>query len=117
MHTIKHVISSSPPPFSERAIQDIKNMIHTRLDGLDLKQEKWIDMLGPVLKQYNNRIHGTTGLSPNEARKDENTMQVYINTRQRAQFKRKYPPLHTGDLVRTAVKAGSFKKRSYLIMV
>ena len=25
-------------------------MIHTRLDGLDLKKEKWIDMLGPVLK-------------------------------------------------------------------
>ena len=37
-------------------------------------------------------------------------MQVYINTRQRAQFKRKYPPLHIGSLVRTAVKAGSFKK-------
>ena len=74
-------------------------------------------MLGPVLNKYNNRIHGTTGLSPNEARKDDNTMQVYINTRQRAQFKRKYPPLHTGDSVRTAVKAGSFKKMSYLIMV
>ena len=49
-HKIKHIISSSPPPFSERAVQDIKNMIHTRLEGLDLSKEKWIDMLGPVLK-------------------------------------------------------------------
>ena len=37
-------------------------------------------------------------------------MQVYINTRQKAQFKRKYPPIHVGDSVRTWVKAGSFKK-------
>ena len=42
-------------------------------------------------------------------------MQVYINTRQRAQFKRKYPPLHTADLVRTAVKAGSFKQKVIIV--
>ena len=109
-HKIKQIISSTPPPFSERAVQEIKKMIHTRLEGLELDKEKWVEMLGPVLKKYNNRVHGTTGLSPNEARKDDNTMQVYINIRQKAQFKRKYPPLSIHDSVRTWVKAGSFKK-------
>ena len=38
-HKIKQIISSTPPPFSERAVQYIKNMIHTRLDGVDLKKK------------------------------------------------------------------------------
>jgi len=50
-HKIKHIISSSPPPFGERAVQEIKNMIHKRLDGLDLQKEKWIDVLPSVLKK------------------------------------------------------------------
>jgi len=45
---IKHIISSSPPPFSERAVQEIKNMIHARLDGLDIEKEKWVDVLPAV---------------------------------------------------------------------
>ena len=35
-HKFKHIISTSPPPFSERAVQEIKNMIHKRLEGFDL---------------------------------------------------------------------------------
>ena len=31
-------------------IQTIENMIHQRLEGLEVSNEKWIDMLGPVLK-------------------------------------------------------------------
>ena len=109
-HKIKHIISSSPPPFGERAVQELKNMIHARLDGLDLSKEKWVELLPAVLKKYNNRIHGTTGVSPNDARKDENNIQVYLNIRKHAQYKRKYPKLSIGDSVRTYVKPGSFKK-------
>ena len=36
---IKHIITSSPPPFSERAVQELKNMIHARLGGLEMGQE------------------------------------------------------------------------------
>lgn len=109
-HKIKHIISSSPPPFSERAVQEIKNMIHKRLDGLELSKEKWVDMLPPVLKKYNSRVHGSTGLSPNDARDDKNNIQVYLNMRQKAQFKRKYPPLSKLDSVRTYIKPHTFKK-------
>ena len=67
-HKIKHIISSSPPPFGERAVQEIKNMIHTRLEGLEKSRETWTEILPAVLKKYNNRIHGTTELSPIDAR-------------------------------------------------
>ena len=75
-HKIKHIISSSPPPFSERAVQEIKNMIHTRLEGLDLSKEKWVELLPSVLTKYNNRNHETTGVSPTDAMVYENAIQV-----------------------------------------
>ena len=53
-HKIKHIISSSPPPFSERAVREIKNMIHARLEGLEMDKQNWTDILPAVLKQYNS---------------------------------------------------------------
>ena len=60
--------------------------------------------------KYNNRVHGTTGLSPNLARKDENNIQVYLNIKQKAQYKRKYPKLSVQDSVRVYQKPTTFKK-------
>ena len=37
-HKIKQIITSTPPPFAERAIQTLKSMIHQRLDGLEVKK-------------------------------------------------------------------------------
>ena len=107
---IKHIISSAPPPFFREAVQEIKNMIHTRLDGLEMEKEKWIDMVPAVLKKYNTRIHGSTGMTPEDARKDKNSIEVYLNIRQKAQFKRRYPSLVVGDTVRTIVKRHTFTK-------
>jgi len=107
---IKHIITTSPPPFSERAVQEIKNMIHARLGGLEMGQEKWLDILPAVLKKYNSRVHGTTGMTPEDARKDTNSIEVYMHIRQKAQFKRLYPPLVVGDTVRTIVKRHTFTK-------
>ena len=109
-HKIKHIISNSPPPFSERAVQEIKNMIFARLEGLEINKQNWTDILPAVLKKYNNRIHGTTELSPIDARKPENQIEVYMNIRQKAQFKRKYPKLNLSDQVRTYIKPHTFKK-------
>ena len=47
---IKHITSTSPPPFSERAVQEIKNMIFTRLDGLEIDKQNWTTILPAVLK-------------------------------------------------------------------
>ena len=109
-HSIKQIITSTPPPFAERMVQTIKNMIHTRLEGMELKKEKWIDILPSVIKKYNNKTHSTTGISPNTAKQGNNNIEVWLNIRNKADFNRKYPPLKTGSQVKTYIKPGSFKK-------
>lgn len=109
-HGIKQIITSSPPPFAERMVQTLKNMIHTRLEGLDMTEEKWVDMLQPVLKKYNNTKHSTTKMTPHEAKKKDNHVEVWLNIRNKATFARKYPPLKVGDQVRTYIKPHTFKK-------
>ena len=99
-HQIKQIIVSTKAPFAERAVQTIKHMIHTRIEGLDLPVEKWVQMLPAVLKKYNNTKHTTTGASPNDAKRDDNKLKVWLNTKNHAEFKRKYPPLKIGDFVR-----------------
>ena len=99
-HGIKQIITSSPPPFAERMVQTLKNMIHTRLGGLDMTEEKWVDMLQPVLKKYNNTKHSTTNMTPHEAKKKDNHVEVWLNIRSKANFNRKYPPLKVGDSAR-----------------
>lgn len=109
-HNIKKITTSRHAPFAERAIQEFKNMVHARLEGLEIDKEKWIDLIQPILKQYNSRKHGTTGLSPNDAREPTNKMKVYYNIASKAVYNRKYPPLSLDSLVRTAVKKKTFTK-------
>ena len=109
-HGVTQIITSSPPPFAERMVQTLKNMIHTRLDGLDMTEENWVDMLQPVLKKYNNTKHSTTNMTPHDAKKKDNHIEVWLNTRNKATFARTYPPLKVGDTVRTYIKPHTFKK-------
>jgi len=66
-----------------------------------MTEEKWIDMLKPVLKKYNTTKHSTTGVSPNDAKRKDNHIEEWLHIRNRATFARKYPPLKVGDSVRT----------------
>ena len=54
-HKIKQIIVSTKAPFAERAVQTIKNMIHARIEGLDLSVEKWVDMLPAILQHIITR--------------------------------------------------------------
>ena len=85
-------------------------MIHTRLEGLEMDKDKWIDMLGSVLKKYNNTKHSTTGMEPNEAVKPSNHFEIWLNIINKATYNRKYKPIKVGDKVRTYVKPKSMKK-------
>ena len=55
----------------------------------------------PILLTYNNKlVHSSTGFTPNDARKRENLLDVYVNLKSHAQATRKYPIIHAGDKVR-----------------
>ena len=49
-NNIRQIIVSNKAHFAERAMQTIKNMIHARIEGLDLSVEKWVEMLPAILK-------------------------------------------------------------------
>ena len=60
----------------------------------------WIDVLPTITKQYNNKIHSSTKLSPKDASLEKNEGLVYKNLLdKRNKIKPKY---EIGDLVRTA---------------
>ena len=54
-HNIRQLIVSTKEPFAERAVQTIKNMIHARIEGLDLPVEKWVEMLPAILRNTTTR--------------------------------------------------------------
>ena len=107
---VKQIITSSPPPFAERMVQTIKRMIHTRLGGLEIDKQKWVELLPSVLNTYNNTKHSTTGMTPHMAKQSSNHVEGWLNIHNKAKFNRKYPPLKVGDSVRVYIKPKSFKK-------
>ena len=93
---IKQIITSTPPPFAERMIQTLKLMIHTRLGGLEIDKQEWVNLLSPVLKKYNNTKHSTIRMSPNQAKQGNNNIEVWLNIESKATYSRSYPPLKKG---------------------
>ena len=86
-----------------RAIRDLlKKIVFERGDG------NWIDNLPTITKQYNNRIHSSTKLSPKNASLKKNEGFVYKNLLdKRNKIK---PKFQINDLVRTADLKKTFSK-------
>jgi hypothetical protein len=113
-NNIELITTFSHAPMIERAIQTLKNIIHARIQGLDEEHETWLKYLQSALKKYNSTPHSTTSVSPNEAKREDNHMKVWLNIKSKATFKRKYPPLRVGDRVRTYIKPNIYTKKSYM---
>ena len=109
-HKLKLSITSSPPPFVEGMVQTLKRMIHTRLEGLELDKEEWVDLLPSVLKKYNNQKHSTTDMSPNMAKMKDNHIEVWLNVHNKSLFERRYPPLKIGVRIRVNTTSNNFKQ-------
>ena len=71
-------------------------------------ESNWIDVLPVITKQYNNRIHSSTKLTPTLASLKKNGGFVYNNLLDK---RKKIKPKHEmGNLVRTAVLKKTFSK-------
>ena len=86
-----------------KTIRDLlKRPVFEKGDG------KWIDILPTITKQYNNRVHSSTKLTPIQASMEKNEGFVYKNLLdKRKKIKPKY---EIGDLVRTADLRKTFSK-------
>ena len=86
-----------------RIIRDLlKKIVFEHGDG------NWIDVLPTVTKQYNNRIHSSTKLTPIQASSKTNEGFVHKNLLDKR--KKVKPKYEIGDLVRTADLKKTFSK-------
>ena len=86
-----------------RTIRDLlKKIVFEQRDG------KWIDVLPTITKQYNNRVHSSTKLSPKVASLKKNEGYVYKKLLDKS--KKTTPKFQINDLVRTADIKKRFQK-------
>ena len=86
------------PPIAERVIRNLRNLLKKPV--FEKGKASWIDELPSVVKQYNNTIHHSKKMTPNQSSKTSNEKLVYSNLKDdRVKQKPKY---NLGQLVRTA---------------
>ena len=110
---IKLIITKSHATVVERFNRTFKSMISKRMEASKKKDPQWTDFLFDVLSTYNYlMVSNATGMTPNEARKKENTLQVKVNQEMQRHKTRKYPELNVGDKVQTLYKKTYGQKES-----
>ena len=92
--------------FAERFSRTIRDLLKKIV--FENGDANWIDVLPTITKQYNNKVHSSTKLSPKDASSKKNEGFVYRNLLdKRNKIKPKYK---IGDLVRTADLKKTFSK-------
>ena len=100
---IRHIMTRTHAGLAERTIRTMKAMIYRRIESAkarDNEVKRWVDVLYPVLMTYNHLDkHHTIKMTPDEARKPQNHLQVKINLELKRVHSRVYPDVHIGDYV------------------
>ena len=86
------------PSIAERVIRTVRNFLKRPI--FLAGNADWLSELPSVIKQYNNTIHHSIKMTPNQASKKSNEKTVFDNLRDDRQKQR--PKIKLGDLVRTA---------------
>ena len=98
--------SSYGAVFAERFNRTIRDLLKKIV--FEQGDAKWIDILPTITKQYNNRIHSSTKLTPTQASLKKNEGYVYKNLLDKR--KKVKPKFQINDLVRTADLKRTFSK-------
>ena len=92
--------------FAERFNRTIRDLLKKIV--FEQGDAKWIDILPKITKQYNNRIHSSTKLTPIQASLKKNESFVYKNLLDKR--KKIKPKLQMNDLVRVVDLKRTFSK-------
>ena len=98
--------SSYGAAFAERFNRTIRNLLKKIV--FENGDAKWIDVLPTITKQYNNKVHSSTKLTPIQASLKKNEGFVYKNLLDKR--KKVKPKFQINDLVRTADLKKTFSK-------
>ena len=112
-HGIKVIQTVGSANTVERFNRTLKSMLQTRLDAQGLSRDLWVQELGPILRKYNDTVHTTIEMKPNEAILPTNELLVAFNLSKNAIKRRKYPDLSIGDRVRVMLKKDT-KRKGYM---
>ena len=96
-HSINHIISDTGAHSIERFNRTFKHNTMLRLDAMNLDRFKWVDQLKPIIDKYNNAIHNTIEMSPNQAKKPGNQLMVSYIIWNKAKGNRQYPQYSLED--------------------
>ena len=107
-NNVKLITTNGHAPVAERQIRTFKNMIYQRMDKTN---KSWQDLLYPVLLVYNYKnIHRVTKMTPAEALKKSNHVDVRINLEMNRKRSRIYPEINIGDTVKIYKKKDKLDK-------
>ena len=98
--------SSYGAVFAERFNRTIRDLLKKIV--FEQGDAKWIDVIPKITKQYNNRIHSSTKLTPIQASLKKNESYVYKTLLDKR--KEVIPKFKINDLVRTADLRKTFSK-------
>ena len=105
-YAIEHVVTRTPPIFVERVIRTIKEGLELRMKALST--HAWHTLIQGVVTKYNNAKHTAIGMTPLQARLEENAGTVKENITEKANRNRSYPELDIGDNVKIIRKPGKY---------
>ena len=86
------------PSIAERVIRTIRNLLKKPV--FEKGNANWLSELPSVIKQYNNTIHHSIKMTPNQASKKSNEKAVFDNLKDNREVLK--PKFNLGQLVRTA---------------
>ena len=86
------------PSIAERVIRTVRNFLKKPV--FEKGRADWLSELESVIKQYNNTIHHSIKMTPNQASKKSNEKLVYNNLKDKTEIQK--PKFKLGQLVRTA---------------
>ena len=112
-NNIQHIITRGHANVAERAIRTIKQLMYRRIDAKKSNDIQWTDpsILANSLVTYNYIMKSRThNMTPNEARKSKNIIDIKMSLEINGIKKRKYPDISVGDSVRIYTKKPNFSK-------
>ena len=86
------------PSIAERVIRTVRNLLKKPV--FEKGRADWVSELPSVIKKYNNTIHNSIKMTPNQASKKSNEKIVYTNLKDNREVRK--PKFKLGDLVRTS---------------
>lgn len=109
-HNIRHYSSNSPYKASicERFIKSLKQLMYKYFTFK--KRKRFIEVLPFLIKTYNDRIHSSINMAPNDVTRKNSKLVWKYQFGKNAKFKYKKSKFQINNLVRVATKKSQFSK-------